>query len=227
MLRENDAAFAEEGDAPHGVPQFAQVARPFVVQKHLHRGGMDRGDALAGSAAAAFNSMAMRGREILQPLAQQRNQSSKAIEPVVKVFAKLPVPDPLAQRAVGGGDDAGVGAEHLFAAQALEFAVFDGSQDLRLSERAHVGDLVEEERAVVGELEFAFDRCCAPVKAPRSWPKSWLSSSVSLMADALKETKAPRARGGIVDRLRKQRFAGTGSPRRSTGMSTFAAGRRA
>ena len=59
-----------------------------------------------------------------------------------------------------------------------------------------LADLVEEEGAAVGELELAdLAASTAPVKAPRSWPNSSLSRSVSGMAPQLMATKARRAAG--------------------------------
>ena len=59
-----------------------------------------------------------------------------------------------------------------------------------------LADLVEEDRAAVGRLEAA--RPCAataPVNAPRSWPNSSLSSSVSGRARAVERHERPSARG--------------------------------
>ena len=61
--------------------------------------------------------------------------------------------------AVGGGDDADVDADVLAAAEPRELAVLQHLQQLGLQRRAHLADLVEEHRAVVGELELA--RACA------------------------------------------------------------------
>ena len=56
---------------------------------------------------------------------------------------------------VGGGDDPDVDANVVLAAEARELAVLQHLQQLRLQRKAHVADLVEEHRAVVGELELA------------------------------------------------------------------------
>ena len=60
-------------------------------------------------------------------------------------------------------------------AHALELALLEHAQELHLHLGRHLADLVEEERAVVGELEAPGLRATAPVKAPFSWPKSSLS----------------------------------------------------
>ena len=72
-----------------------------------------------------------------------------------QVLAELAVGDRLLEVAVGGGDDADVDADVLLAAEARELAVLQHLQELGLQREAHVADLVEEHRAVVGELELA------------------------------------------------------------------------
>jgi hypothetical protein len=113
---------------------------------------------------------------------------------MVKIFAKFTLPYLFEERAIGGANDPRVGVQHLLRTESLKFAVLEHSQDFHLCERTHIGDLVEKERTLVRQLEFPFDRLCAPVNAPRSCPKSWLSINVSLMAEALKATKARSAR---------------------------------
>jgi hypothetical protein len=65
------------------------------------------------------------------------------------------------------------------AADAVELAVRQHAQQARLQVERHVADLVEEQGAAVGLLEAAARMVCAPVKAPRSWPKSSLPAGPS------------------------------------------------
>src|SRR5206468_3678967 len=61
--------------------------------------------------------------------------------------------DRVGEIAVRRRDDAHVGPQGARAAEALELALLDDAQELRLHDRAHLGDLVEEERACGGLLE--------------------------------------------------------------------------
>ena len=55
------------------------------------------------------------------------------------------------------------------AAQPLELALLQHAQQLHLRAQVQLADLVEEERAAVGQLEAALLRSdCAPVNAPFS-----------------------------------------------------------
>src|SRR5437016_3444982 len=56
---------------------------------------------------------------------------------------------------VGRDDDACVHADRLGATDPEVLAILEDLQELRLHLRGHLGDLVEEERALAGELEFA------------------------------------------------------------------------
>jgi hypothetical protein len=61
----------------------------------------------------------------------------------------------LAQRAVGGGHHAHVDRDRLRAAEAGDLALLERAQELDLRGRRDLADLVEEQRARVGELEAA------------------------------------------------------------------------
>ena len=54
---------------------------------------------------------------------------------------------------MGGGDDAHVAADRRVVADALEHALLQDAQQLHLHRQAHVADLVEEQRAALGDLE--------------------------------------------------------------------------
>ena len=94
------------------------------------------------------------GDDILAALAQWRQMDRDDVETVVQVRAEGAVAHPLMQVAVGGGDDPYVDADGLLAADTVELALFEGAQDFRLRARRHLGNLVEEERPLVGELEL-------------------------------------------------------------------------
>src|SRR5262249_53536609 len=63
----------------------------------------------------------------------------------------------LAKRQMRRRDDAYVRGQQRLGSEAFELAVLDGAKHLRLGGWGHVGDLVDEERSAVCELEFALD----------------------------------------------------------------------
>jgi len=86
------------------------------------------------------------------------------------------------QIAVRRRDQAGIEAKRTGAPQALEFALLQHTQELRLELQGDFPDLVEEDRPAMCQLEAACPSSNAPVKAPYSCPKSSLSSKPVGMA---------------------------------------------
>src|SRR5262249_15992751 len=66
---------------------------------------------------------------------------------------KPSVPYELLEWAVGRGDEAKVNRDRFVSAETLETPLFEHTQQLRLCDERHIGDLIEEQRAFVGELE--------------------------------------------------------------------------
>ena len=77
------------------------------------------------------------------------------VEAVVEVLAEAPLGDRGGEVLVGRRDEPHVDPQRLGAADALELALLEAAQQLGLQREAHVADLVEEERPLVGELEAA------------------------------------------------------------------------
>ena len=79
-------------------------------------------------------------------------------EAVVEVLAEAPLLHHLAEVHVGGGDDPHVHLDVLDAAQPHELPLLHDAQQLRLGLERDVADLVEEDAALVGQLEEALLR---------------------------------------------------------------------
>ena len=94
-------------------------------------------------------------RDVVAPFAQRRDLDRDHVEPVVEVLLEPAVADHLFQIAVGRGDDPHVHALRALGAERLELALLQHAQQLRLHRGAHGPDLVEEDRAAVGQRELA------------------------------------------------------------------------
>src|SRR6201999_914369 len=70
-------------------------------------------------------------------------------------FAEFAFADGLAQIDVGGGDDADVHLDFLNSTEVHETLVLQDAQDFGLRVEAHGGDLIEEERAAIGDFKEA------------------------------------------------------------------------
>ena len=88
-------------------------------------------------------------------LAQCRNLDDDDSEAVVEVLAEVAPADLLAQVLVRGGHHAHVHLHVLVTAHAADLVLLERPQHLGLGRERHVADLVHEERAAVGLLEFA------------------------------------------------------------------------
>src|SRR6188474_3448830 len=74
---------------------------------------------------------------------------------MIEILAEPTLVDHHAEIAVGRGDPAHVDLERAAAADALEAALLQDAQELGLELGLELADLVEEERAAVGQLEPA------------------------------------------------------------------------
>jgi hypothetical protein len=77
------------------------------------------------------------------------------VQAVVEVLAEAAGLHLHVEVAVGGRDDPHVHLHRVRAADRAHLVVLEHAQELGLETRAHVADLVEEERAAVGALEQA------------------------------------------------------------------------
>jgi hypothetical protein len=135
-------------------------------------------------------------RDVLRPCPQGREREVQDVQPVEEILAEPTGGDRGPQVDVGRRDHPDVDRALGGGADPPHPPLLQGAVELHLHRQRQLGDLVEEDRAAVGLLEQARgDRRSAPVKLPRTWPNSSLSSSASGIAPQLTATKrAPPAR---------------------------------
>ncbi|EAU66790.1 hypothetical protein STIAU_1021 [Stigmatella aurantiaca DW4/3-1] len=147
------------GGEHHGpgedVLQLAHVAapgQPGQVLQHLWR---DPEHALVHLLVDALQQVVHQQGDVLAPLPQRGDLEGDDLEALVKVLAEAARGHLLREGAVGGGDDARTQLDALDAAHALELALLEHAQELGLEHQRHVADLVQEDGAVLGQLELA------------------------------------------------------------------------
>ncbi len=153
VLGQDDAAGRHHHRALHDVLQLAHVPRPVVTDQAIERVGRDA--ALAELAGVLGQEVLDQQRNVAPPLAQRRQVQGDDVEPIVEVLAELPLAHQGLEVAVGGGQHADVDANRLVAAEPLDRPLLQRAQQLGLQLQRHVADLVEVERAAVGQLELA------------------------------------------------------------------------
>ena len=92
-------------------------------------------------------------RDVHLPLAQRGQPDRERVDAVVKVLAEPSVAHELLERPVGRRNQPEVDRDRLVAAEPLEAALLEHAQQLGLRDERHVADFVEEQRALVGQLE--------------------------------------------------------------------------
>ena len=166
----------------------------------------------AEAAGRPLGEVGRQGRDVLEAVPQRPAARSGTRRAVPEVLAEAALGDHRAQVAVGGGDDPDVDALRLLAADALEGAVLEDAQQAHLrgqraARRSRRETGCRRRRARTSPAA----RCVAPVKLPRSWPKSSESTSSVGMAPQLTRRKGPgRPPRAVVDRTRHDLLAGAG-----------------
>jgi hypothetical protein len=143
-------------EARDELPQIAHVARVLAALEVLAHRVVEGGG--LGAGAELRHEVVRERHHVLAPLAQRRERARHRGHAVVQVAPEAPRLHLGAQVAVGRAHQAEVGAPPRVAAHALVRALLHGAQELRLLRRRELAELVEEERAAVGERERAVAR---------------------------------------------------------------------
>src|SRR5580704_7993156 len=90
---------------------------------------------------------------ILAALAQRRQLEGNHVEAMIQILAKAAIAHKAQQIDIRRGDNAHVHFDIFSATQAHEFAFLDHTQELGLRLPAYRGNFVEEDGALIGDLE--------------------------------------------------------------------------
>src|SRR5215831_10321019 len=93
-------------------------------------------------------------RQVPLAFTQRRQLDRVDVEPKIQIAAKVTRRDQFFEVAIGGRNDADIGLDQFVATDTFEALLLQDSQDLRLGERRHVADLVEEKSATGALLEL-------------------------------------------------------------------------
>ena len=145
---------AQEHRAFDDVLQLADVAGPVVAAEQIERLGGKAGDGLLVHGAGAFEEVAGEHGDVVGALAQRRHVHDEGGQAIVEILAEVAGEHLGLEVAVGGRDHAQVELAHAAAADALRLVLLQDAQQLDLQVRGEIGDLVEEDRAAVGEFEL-------------------------------------------------------------------------
>src|SRR5438093_570007 len=154
ILRPDRRPLREHEQALDQVLELAHVPGPVVAHEDVDRLGLEGLLPDAHVVRLLLPEAADQEQEVVAPLAQRGQVHGHHVETVVEVGAERALLQAARRVAVGGRDDAHVDADRLGAAHAQELAVLEDAQQLGLRPWTHLADLVQEERALVGQLEL-------------------------------------------------------------------------
>ena len=131
------------------------------------------------------------------------------VQAVVQVLAELPLVHHVAQVDVGRRDDADVHLDRFDAAEPHELPLLDHAQELGLRLERDVADLVEEDRALVGQLEEPLFRVDRPGERPFHVAEEVRLEEVGRQVARVHRDERPIGpRGILVERPRDELLAG-------------------
>ena len=203
-------AAAQQHRALHRVLQLAHVSRPWILHQSAHRRRRKSGHLLAIAGTVAIEKMRRQQRNIFAPVAQRRQMNLHSIETEQQVFAEVARRRPLrCSCALVAESNAHIHAPRLRRAHALQFSGLKHAQQFGLLAKRYVGDLIQKQRAAVGELK-APDAIGSRIgKRAFHVTENSLSNVPSGIPPALTATSAMRARGDAAcSSLRNDLLAG-------------------
>ena len=200
----------EHDHAFHHVLQFPDISRPRVAGEPLYGlvGKPDRRDSIFR--AVGFHKNGDQKRDVLPARAQRRHYNFDHLQPEVEILPKRALPNRLSQILVGGGEHPDIHRDHRASAHAHNLPFLQHPEQLHLSHRRHLSDLVEKQRPPVGGLEKSFAAAlCAGKSAPFVTEQLTLHEVLRdrSAVDGHKRLVAPEA--VPVDGLGDHLFAGT------------------
>ena len=149
------AVLGEQHGAVHGVFQLAHVAAPEVVLQQFADLRAERRRRHAVGLRVFGDEMLGERLDVLGTVAQGGQGDGHHVQPEIEVFAEIAPAHLFLEVAVRGGEQPDVHLDRLRAADAIDFPLLDGAQQLRLQPRVHLRDLVEQQSAAARLLELA------------------------------------------------------------------------
>ena len=156
VLGGEDAGLAADERALDRVLQLAHVAGPVVVHQHAQRLVRDPGDGAAELVREPVEELLREERHVLAPLTQGRDPDVDHVQTVEEVLAEAPLARRRPRGRGGWRRSTRTSTCHLLGpAHPEEAPLLKHAQEVDLQLRRDVADLVEEDRAPVGQLELA------------------------------------------------------------------------
>ncbi len=157
-------------------------------------------------------------RNIFFVVAQRRHVDVKNVQPVIEIAAQFALGHGLFGYFVCGSQYSNIDRRLYFAAQAAKLAVFQHAQELGLGCRGHLADLIQQERAFLGQLKAPGATLHGAGKCALLMPEDFAFDQRFRNGRAVDGYKwLVFTRAQIVNRARHHFFAGTALSRNQYG----------
>ncbi len=180
VLRLDQRVFGQHNRALNHVLQLAHVARPAIAQERLARRLVKPADLFSGLARDAGQKVLRQIENVLRSIAQRRQVNLHAVQAVVEILAEGAVAETRLEILVGGRHHPhGARSSRCVPAEPPDLPSCSTRRSLAWS--AGASSAISSRKIVPPSASTKMPERSprASVNAPRLWPKSSLSSSVS------------------------------------------------
>src|SRR5882762_6283642 len=133
--------------------QFTNIPWPMPTRELSHGRGGNRFDLLIHSAAVLLDEVAGQQGNVLWAFAQRRDADREHVQAIVQVAAEFAILHHFFQVAIGGRYQPYIDLLRSVAAQPFKLTFLQSAQQFGLDLDGNVPDLIQEERALVGQFE--------------------------------------------------------------------------
>src|SRR6266568_6589429 len=194
----------------NAILELAHVAGETAPHQHFQRTRVKRHGA-AVLFVEAFEKLASKLRDVAATVAQRRHQHRHNADAIVKVGAKFVAGHRFFEILVGRRDNAHIDLDGVVAADSLKFLFLQYAQKLGLEGGRDFADLVEKNRALVGEFEAPLARINRAGKCPLFMAEQLgLKDRFRQRCTVDLDERALGARRQLVNGLGDQLLAGAG-----------------
>src|SRR6185369_14503602 len=155
VIDRQDLTARQHAGALENVAQLANVPRPRLHLQKLDRRAIDFLERNALRFADILDQDFTKQRDVLGSFPKRRDVERHDVEAIVEIRSELALLYEAGKIATARGNHAHVDPRHRVRAHRLDLAFLQRAQQLGLNPQRHVGDFVQEKRALVRELEFS------------------------------------------------------------------------
>ena len=214
MLRPDIHIGRQQAGALDRIFQLADITRPWVFQEEPHHLVCNAAYLRLARRLVFADEIICKYRDILLPLAQRRYLEGKDVQTVIQVAAEGLFLNRLLQVHIGTRNDADIERDRLLPPDARHLARLQDAQQVDLHLVRHIADLVQKDRAVVGQLEFAGAALAlrAGERARLVAEQLALDQALGYRAAVHRHKRPAGEFATVVDRLREQFLSRTALP---------------